>query len=104
MIKFVGATGFVGKVLVEKLLRSCGGVKNVYITIRNKPGISSEERFHQFLGNKIFDRIKSENPEVLNKLKYVTGDIASPKLGMSTNDMNSVGRLSSWGRKIFIHV
>jgi fatty acyl-CoA reductase len=26
-----GATGFMGKVLVEKLLRSCDGVKNIYV-------------------------------------------------------------------------
>lgn len=31
-----GGTGFVGKCLVEKLLRSCPSVKNIYILIRNK--------------------------------------------------------------------
>ena len=29
-----GATGFMGKVLVEKLLRSCPGVKSLYLLMR----------------------------------------------------------------------
>lgn len=31
-----GATGFVGKVLVEKLLRACENLKVVYIVVRGK--------------------------------------------------------------------
>lgn len=31
-----GATGFVGKALVEKLLRSCEFIQNVYILVRVK--------------------------------------------------------------------
>lgn len=31
-----GATGFCGKVLVEKLLRSCEGVGKIYVLIRKK--------------------------------------------------------------------
>lgn len=31
-----GATGFVGKVLVEKLLRACGSLKVIYVVIRGK--------------------------------------------------------------------
>jgi alcohol-forming fatty acyl-CoA reductase len=31
-----GGTGFVGKVLVEKLLRTFGGLKNVFVLIRSK--------------------------------------------------------------------
>ena len=29
-----GATGFMGKVLVEKLLRSCPGIERIYLLIR----------------------------------------------------------------------
>lgn len=31
-----GATGFLGKVIVEKLLRSCGLIENVFILVRKK--------------------------------------------------------------------
>lgn len=35
-VLLTGATGFLGKVLVEKLLRSCQSVENVFILVRAK--------------------------------------------------------------------
>lgn len=37
-ILITGATGFMGKVLVEKLLRDCREVKCIYILVRMKRG------------------------------------------------------------------
>jgi fatty acyl-CoA reductase len=48
-----GASGFVGKVLLEKLLWSCPGMEKVYILIRDKRGMSSEERVRQLLESKV---------------------------------------------------
>ena len=42
---FLGATGFMGKILIEKLLVSCPGIGNLYLLIREKKGKSFEERF-----------------------------------------------------------
>ena len=42
-----GGTGFIGKVLVEKLLRGCPGLKNIYFLIRPKKGLSCEERLEK---------------------------------------------------------
>ena len=44
-----GATGFMGKVLVEKLLRSCPGVKKIYLLLRSKRGVDPRERIEQLL-------------------------------------------------------
>lgn len=38
-----GSTGFLGKILVEKLLRSCS-VKNIAILVRNKKGLDASQR------------------------------------------------------------
>lgn len=43
-VLITGATGFMGKVLVEKLLRSSPDVKTVYILVRPKAGQSMQER------------------------------------------------------------
>lgn len=43
-ILITGATGFMGKVLVEKLLRSCPEVKAIYILVRPKAGQSMQQR------------------------------------------------------------
>ena len=37
-VLITGATGFIGKVLVEKLLRSCPDIKALYLMVRPKAG------------------------------------------------------------------
>lgn len=44
-----GGTGFMGKVLLEKLLRSCSGVSKIYLLIRPKKGQDAQERLQQLL-------------------------------------------------------
>jgi fatty acyl-CoA reductase len=39
-----GGTGFLGKVLLEKILRSCPDVDNIYVLIRPKKGKDLRER------------------------------------------------------------
>lgn len=31
-----GGTGFMGKVLIEKLIRSCPGINNIYVLMRKR--------------------------------------------------------------------
>ena len=44
-IFITGATGFMGKVLVEKLLRSCPDIKTIYLLMRPKKGQDIHHRF-----------------------------------------------------------
>ncbi|XP_055697097.1 putative fatty acyl-CoA reductase CG5065 [Phlebotomus papatasi] len=81
-----GATGFVGKVLVEKLLRSCPGIKNIYVLIRPKRGQEVKARLNDLLGAPLFDTLRRERPNDLNKVIPICGDITSEKLGISEND------------------
>ena len=48
-----GATGFMGKVLLEKLLRSCPTITRIYVLIRPKKGLSVEMRLTQLLESKV---------------------------------------------------
>lgn len=43
-ILITGATGFLGKVLLEKLLRSCPGIENIYLIIKSKHGKDPQSR------------------------------------------------------------
>lgn len=52
-ILITGATGFVGKILVEKLLRSCRGIKSINIMLRMKKGNEGEKRFKEYLDNEV---------------------------------------------------
>ncbi|GAB6030004.1 hypothetical protein CHUAL_005696 [Chamberlinius hualienensis] len=81
-----GATGFMGKVLVEKLLRSCTQLKNVYVLMRPKAGHDVRRRLEELLNAKVFENLKKEQPEFLNKLVPIGGDITLPGLGISPAD------------------
>ncbi|CAO1390836.1 unnamed protein product [Diamesa tonsa] len=85
-----GSTGFLGKVLIEKLLRSCDGVCKIYILLRSKRGLGSEQRFNEFLKNQVFDRIRDKTPELLTKLVCVPGDINESELGIDATDLTQI--------------
>lgn len=46
-VSLTGATGFIGKLFMEKLLRSCPKLKMIYIVVRPKKGKDSEQRFKE---------------------------------------------------------
>ncbi|KAF2904474.1 hypothetical protein ILUMI_01714 [Ignelater luminosus] len=81
-----GATGFLGRLLVEKLLRSCRDLKRVYILVRQKKDKTPEERFKEYFDNVIYDPIKREYPKALEKVFILSGDCALPDLGLNEKD------------------
>lgn len=83
-----GGTGFVGKALVEKLLRTCTEVRCVVVMIRAKRGLSSEQRLEKLKASSVFDRLRAgANQRALDKLVQVAGDIGcEPNMGLSADD------------------
>ncbi|XP_077258395.1 putative fatty acyl-CoA reductase CG5065 isoform X2 [Temnothorax americanus] len=86
VILLTGATGFLGKALLEKLLRSCPRVATIFVLIRPKRNQSVEQRFQDLLNNSVFDRIRSKFPGTLNKIFPVKGDVSLPELGLQPED------------------
>lgn len=86
-VLITGATGFMGKVLVEKLLRSCPGLKTVYLLMRPKGTSDIRTRLEELLAAKLFDGLRSSSPERLTKLVPVQGDILQPGLGIRSSDV-----------------
>ncbi|XP_014251241.1 fatty acyl-CoA reductase 1-like [Cimex lectularius] len=79
-----GATGFMGKVLIEKLLRSCPDVGLIYVIIRDKKGQSAQERWDNLTKLELFNKLKEEIPGNLEKkVKVLNGDIFTEKFGLS---------------------
>lgn len=48
-----GGSGFMGKGLIEKLLRSCPDIGNIYLLMRDKRGKSPEERLEVLMQNQV---------------------------------------------------
>ncbi len=53
-ILITGATGFMGKVLVEKLLRSCPGIDRVYLLLRPSKGKDVTSRLQELINNEVW--------------------------------------------------
>ncbi|XP_063224745.1 putative fatty acyl-CoA reductase CG5065 [Bacillus rossius redtenbacheri] len=81
-----GATGFVGKALVEKLLRCCPGLAAVYLLVRPKRGVDVAARHARLLQHHVFDRVRRECPQALGKVCSVRGDVALPGLWLDEPD------------------
>ncbi|CAG9767734.1 unnamed protein product [Ceutorhynchus assimilis] len=88
-IFITGATGFMGKVLVEKLLRCCPDISTIYIIIRPKKGRNTAQRLEDFLNSPVFDKLRDhpKSEKVLSKLKCLNGDVSYPNLNLSDSDV-----------------
>uniref|UniRef100_A0AAR5P819 Fatty acyl-CoA reductase n=1 Tax=Dendroctonus ponderosae TaxID=77166 RepID=A0AAR5P819_DENPD len=86
-IFITGGTGFMGKVLVEKLLRTCSDLKKIIILVRNKKGKYPMERIREILAGPLYDKVKKlKGAEIINKVDAVEGDVMLPNLGISEKD------------------
>lgn len=93
-IFITGGTGFMGKALVEKLLRSCPKIKTIYLLMRPKKNKSVSERLDMYKEESIFYRLNNDNPAMLNKLVVIEGDVSLLKLGMSQEDFRRMENVS----------
>lgn len=50
-----GATGFMGKVLTEKLLRSCPDLRHIYLLVREKKGKTMHQRLDEIFLDPVID-------------------------------------------------
>lgn len=48
-----GSTGFMGKVLIEKLLRECPDIKACYLLMRTKRGIEPDQRHDDYINHMV---------------------------------------------------
>lgn len=81
-----GGSGFLGKVLIEKLIRSCVDIDTIYVLIRHKKGKDAKKRLHDLLDEFLFHRAHEENPKGIYKVVPIVGDMQLPGLGMNDED------------------
>jgi fatty acyl-CoA reductase len=52
-IFITGGSGFVGKALIEKLLRSCPELNKIYLLLRHKKGKKPSQRLDEIINCKV---------------------------------------------------
>lgn len=93
-----------GKVLVEKLLRDCERVGKIYILVRQKKGVSPQERYESYVNHvgeflcftmtilyifsslSVFEKLRTQKPQILSKIKVIKGDVTIDNLGLDACD------------------
>ncbi|XP_011499623.1 PREDICTED: putative fatty acyl-CoA reductase CG5065 [Ceratosolen solmsi marchali] len=91
-VLITGGTGFLGKIIIEKLLRSCPHLSAIYLIIRSKKGQDAHQRMDNIFDDPVFDRLKAEVPKFRHKLVAIPGDCTLPGLGISTADQELIMR------------
>lgn len=83
-----GASGFIGKVLIEKLLRSCPRLDKIYVLLRpgTRNGRPVEQRMADFRANPVFQLNNLSMDQLTSKLVAIEGDLTQPNLGISESD------------------
>ncbi|KAM8703105.1 hypothetical protein ACLKA7_005437 [Drosophila subpalustris] len=90
-IFITGGSGFVGKVTIEKLLRSTD-VKRIYVLIRPKKGQEVQDRIAGWKDEVVFSQLLKEKPEILERIVPISGDCKEPDLGISQGDRELLAR------------
>ncbi|XP_044735342.1 fatty acyl-CoA reductase wat-like [Chrysoperla carnea] len=86
-IFITGGTGFLGKILIEKLLRSASDVQCLYILVRSKKGKNMHSRIQDIFDDPVFDRLRKEQPKFQHKVQGISGDCSLPNCGISKSDI-----------------
>lgn len=93
-VLLTGATGFLGKPVIEKLLRSVPDIGHIYVLIRPKRdgdrgSVTAQERFdREIISSAVFGRLREEwgadfDERLAGKLTVVSGDLSKERLGFS---------------------
>ncbi|XP_032686164.1 fatty acyl-CoA reductase wat-like isoform X3 [Odontomachus brunneus] len=91
-IFITGGTGFLGKVLIEKLLRSCPNISKIYVVIRSKKHKSATSRLVEIFESSLFDRLREETPNFRDKVVPLVqvNELYEKNLGLTKDDIDLV--------------
>lgn len=88
-VLITGTTGFLGKAVLEKLIRAVPDIAGIHLLIRgNRRYPDARARFlHEVASSSVFSRLRVEDPAAFgdfidNKVHCVTGEVTAPNFGL----------------------
>lgn len=84
-ILLTGATGYIGKLMLAKLMR-IGNLKEILLILRPKRGKTNEERLKHVLSGFLFQEMDKYDGKFQSKLRVISGDMEIEDLGISDDD------------------
>jgi len=98
-----GATGFLGKPLVEKILRQLPEIRRAYLLVRTKSGSASSHASvrarveKEILRSSIFTLLREAHGDrfwdfAAEKIVAIPGDVSMPQLGLTDDDFQLLTR------------
>jgi len=100
-VLITGSTGFLAKVVLEKLIRSVPDIARVVLVIRGGRGKTNGDartRFERDIAtSSVFDRLRAERPAFLaeffaERIECVTGEVTAPCFGLKLTEFNALAR------------
>ncbi len=90
-----GCTGFLGKIILEKIFRSCPDVGTIYIMVRPKRNSKPWDRIRkEILASECFKVVKKIIPNFIqwaeSKIVPIAGDLIIEGLGISPEERKMI--------------
>lgn len=93
-ILITGSSSYLGKALVEKILRSCPKIGRIFLLLRPSGGDSVAEKFCSIKNSAIFDIVRISNQFLQRKLFAIEGDLEKFKLGLAPASLAKLENVS----------
>uniref|UniRef100_A0A182JDN0 Fatty acyl-CoA reductase n=1 Tax=Anopheles atroparvus TaxID=41427 RepID=A0A182JDN0_ANOAO len=87
-VLITGGTGFIGRLLIEKLLRI--NVRQIILLSRPKKGKTVQQRCDDLFGSVVFMNLKKDCPTFVERVKLVDADLQHPSLGLSDESIEYI--------------
>ena len=100
-VLITGSTGFLAKVVLEKLIRSVPDIDRIVLVIRGGRGKTNGDartRFERDIAtSSVFDRLRAERPAFLadffaERIECITGEVTEPCFGLPLAEFNALAR------------
>ncbi|CAF4887742.1 unnamed protein product [Pieris macdunnoughi] len=89
-ILLTGGTGFLGKVLIEKLLRCCPELNKIYLLVRKKKNKDPQTRLKEQFDDVLYETLHKDQPAFIKKVEILEGEMDSENLGLTDQDWLTV--------------